>query len=90
MKETLEKLWGEYFAEECALVEGDEERVLMRHAAELAEALSASMTKEQREATEKYVEAIYEIQGLFVKKVFFKGCEFTASFFLEAGGFPNG
>lgn len=48
MKNAMNKLWDEYFYEECA-------------------------------------EAIYKGEGAHVKKAFFKGCEFAASFFVSLG-----
>ena len=57
--------------------------------AKMHEAANALLTKVQREAIEEYIEALYEMQGFCVKKAFIKGCEFTASFFLEAGNFGD-
>ena len=37
------------------------------------------------EAVEKYVDALCDLEALFVKKAFLKGCEFAVSFLLEAG-----
>ena len=89
MKETLEKLWCECFAEECATIQNDEESALVRRAVEMHKIAEESLTKEQCDRVEKYAEALYDIQGTFVKKAFFKGCEFTASFLLEAGNFKK-
>ena len=83
MRETLEKLWDEYFAEECAVLRTEEERALVKKAAELQKTADASLTKEQSEVVQKHMEALYEMQGFFVKKAFFKGCEFATSFLLE-------
>ncbi len=85
MKETLEKLWAEYLAEKCAQMDTDEERELTRRSGKLHEEVNALLNKDQMEAVEKYVDAIYDMEALFVKKAFFKGCEFTLSFLLEAG-----
>ena len=84
MTETLEKLWNEYFAEECALINTAEERVLVKKAVELRKTANELLTKEQSEAMEKHMEVLYEIQDFSVKKAFFKGCEFAISFFYEA------
>ena len=54
------------------------------------EALGELLTKEQSTAVEAYVDALYEIEGCFVKKAFLKGCEFATSFFFEAGAFGRG
>ena len=57
--------------------------------AKMHEAANALLTKVQREAIEEHIEALYEMQGFCVKKAFIKGCEFTASFFLEAVNFGD-
>lgn len=85
MKTLLEKLWNEYFAEECAAINTKEEKALVKKAVEMHKTANESLTKEQSEAFEKYIEALYEIQGFFVKKAFFNGCEFATSFLFEAG-----
>ncbi len=85
MKETLEKLWNEYLLDECAMVDTDEERNLTQKTAELHEKASALLNKEQKTAVQKYVDALCDIEALFVKKAFLKGCEFSVSFLLEAG-----
>ncbi len=84
MKETLEKLWNEYLWEKCSEIDTDEERRLTKYAAELHEKASASLSKDQEAAVEKYVDALCDIQELFVKKAFFKGCEFAVSFLLNS------
>ena len=89
MKKTLEKLWNEYLAGECAAIGTEEERELLKKAVEKYEMANEMLTKEQRETVEKYVDTLYEIQGAFVKKAFFKGCEFTTSFFFEFGTFKT-
>ena len=35
------------------------------------------------EAVEKYVDVLCDVEAFFVKKAFFKGCEFATSFLLE-------
>ncbi len=85
MKETLEKLWSEYFWEKSSEVDTVEERNMIKQAAELNEKLNALLNDEQKDAVEKYVEALYDVNSVFVKKAFFKGCEFTVSFLFEAG-----
>ena len=86
MKETLEKLWNEYLSEECAMIDTEEERELTRKTVALQEKANALLIKEQEEAVEKYVDALCDLEALFVKKAFYKGCEFSLSFLLEAGG----
>ncbi|MBR2431643.1 MAG: hypothetical protein IKB23_01890 [Clostridia bacterium] len=83
MKETLEKLWNEYLLDECAEMDTDEERKLTRNASELYEKVAELLNREQEDAVEKYVDALCDIEAIFVKKAFFKGCEFAVSFLLE-------
>ena len=85
MKETLEKLWNEYLLDECAAIGTDEERKLTKKTAQLHEEANALLNKDQKAAVEKYVDALCDIEALFVKKAFFRGCEFAVSFLLEAG-----
>ncbi|MBO5354439.1 MAG: hypothetical protein J6B09_00045 [Clostridia bacterium] len=89
MKETLEKLWNEYLLDECAAINTNEERTLMKKTVELHEKVNALLNKEQEEAVEKYVDALCDMEALFVKKAFFKGCEFAVSFLLEVGRFEK-
>ena len=84
MKETLEKLWNEYLLEECAALSTDEERGLAKKAVELHEKANALLNGEQEAAVKKYVDTLYNIEAIFVKKAFFKWCEFAVSFLLEA------
>ena len=85
MKKTLERLWDEYFLELCAVIDTEEERKLIKEIADLHKKASALLEKEQEKAVEKYVDALYDMQALFVKKAFCKGCKFAASFLLEIG-----
>ncbi len=85
MKETLEKLWTEYLFDECAVIDTDEERKLTKRAIELHEKANALLNKDQQDAIETYIDALYDIETLFAKKAFFKGCEFAVSFLLETG-----
>ena len=84
MKKTLEKLWNEYLLDECSSLDTDEGRNLTKKAAELHKKADSLLNKEQKDAVESYVEALYSIESFFVKKAFFKGCEFAVSFLLEA------
>ncbi len=83
MHKAFEKLWNEYFAEKCAAIHTNEERTLIKKAAEMQKAANKLLTKEQSEVAQKYIEALHELHGLFVKKAFFEGCEFAMSFFFE-------
>ena len=89
MKKTLEKLWKEYFAEECAAIDTEEERTLAKKALDMHKMVNELLTKEQIVATEKYIDALFEMQNSFAKKAFFKGCEFATSFLFEAGNFEK-
>ena len=85
MKETLEKLWNEYLLDDCASIDTDEERELMKKTVELHEKASFLLNTEQKDAVEKYVDALCDCESFFAKKAFFKGCKFAVSFLLEAG-----
>ena len=89
MGTLLEKLWNEYFAEECAAIDTDEESALSKRALASHKAVMELLSKEQNEAVEEYIDALLEIEAAFVKKAFFKGCEFATAFFLEAGNFKK-
>lgn len=89
MKETIERLWNEYLLDECAAIHTDEEGKLMKKAVELQEQANALLNKDQKDVMEKYVDALYDIETLFVKKAFLKGCQFAVSFLLEAGDFKK-
>ena len=87
MKKTIKKLWKEYFVEEIATIESDEERELTKKAAKLHEEMNSLLSKEAYDATEKYLNSIYELNSLIEEKAFTKGCEFAISFLLDASGF---
>lgn len=87
MKKALAELWNEYFAEKCAVLDTQEEKTLARKAVEIRQTVNEWLTKEQSEVMEKYMEVVYELQGLSVKKAFFRGCELVTSFFFEIGNF---
>ncbi len=90
MNETLEKLWYDYYHEESCVVETEEERNLLKQAAELREAANNLLNEEQQDAVDRFVDALCDSEGLFMKKAFFKGCEFAASVLIEAGDFKTG
>ena len=85
MKETLERLWKEYLSDQCAVVDTEEEQILAKKAAQLHEKATAFLKEEQKEAVEQYVDALYDMEAVLVKKAFFAGCEFGVSFLLETG-----
>lgn len=80
MKETIEKLWNEYFSEQCAEINTEEERNLTRKAVELHEKVNALLNEEGKNALEEYVDTLCDIEALFARKAFCKGCEFAISF----------
>ena len=45
---------------------------------------NALLNKDQQAAIETYIDALYDLESLFAKKAFFKGCEFAVSFILDA------
>lgn len=89
MKETLEKLWDEYLLDESAAIDTEEERNLTKKAVELHERAILLLNTDQKDSVEKYVDALCDLESLFVKKAFVKGCEFAISFLLEAGNFKK-
>jgi len=80
MNEVIENFWEEYYAERCSLVDTEEERYSINKISKLHDKVNALLTQDQKDAMEQYVEALYENQGICVKKAFFKGCEFAVSF----------
>ena len=87
MKETLEKLWDEYFSQECAVIDTQKEKELAKKVANLSEAMRELLTEEQSNANQEYVDALCEIQAFFNKKAFLKGCAFATAFLFEAFDF---
>lgn len=83
MKKTLENLWNEYLWDECAVIDSEEERKLTKTAVELHEKANSLLNNEQKDAVEKYIDALCNVESVFLRKSFIKGCKFTASFFLE-------
>ena len=83
MNKTLELLWNEYFADECARLATDKEREQTKEAAQIHEYINARLTENEKEGFDKYIDALCDIQCSFAKRAFFKGCEFAASFLLE-------
>ena len=63
-----EKLWNEYFAEECSRLDTNEERELIKKAGKLHELMNETLSIEHRETMEEYIETSYAIQRLFTKK----------------------
>ena len=84
MKKTLEKLWNEYLLENSAVIDTEEERTLTKQTIELHKKVTELINQEQNDAVEKYVDALCDLEALFAKKAFIKGCEFAISFLLES------
>lgn len=85
MENSIEKLWNEYFAEQCATMTTDEEHILAKSAIEKRKVLSASLSVDQSEALNSYIDILFEIQSTFIKKAFFNGCKFATAFFSTFG-----
>ena len=83
MKISLDDLWNEYLFEKCSEIESDEERKLTQRIAELHNKVNYLLNEDQQKAVEEYIGALYDIDALFVKKAFFKGCRFAVSFFTD-------
>ena len=84
MKNTLERLWNNYLSDECAKMNTEEERLLTKASAELHQKVSALLNQEQEAAMRSYVDTLCNLDAIFAKKAFFRGCEFAVSFLLEA------
>ena len=69
MKKTLELLWDNYLADECARVEGEEERRLLKEAARRAEALRRMLTEEVLVTVEAYAEALCKAQAFYAREM---------------------
>jgi len=83
MTSMLEMLWNDYFSDDCAKINTDEERKLTKIAMELHEKANATLNEEEKNAVEKYVDALQDLEALFIKKAFIKGCKFAVSFLME-------
>jgi len=84
MEKALEKLWYNYLLDECGVINTEEERLAVRKSAELHEKANLLLTDEQKDAVEKFVDALSNAEALFAKKAFIKGCAFAVSFLREA------
>ena len=89
MKKILENLWNEYLLDKCAIIDTYEEKSLTKKAAELHQKANSLLDKEQKDAVDKYIDELCNIEALFAKKAFLKGCEFAVSFIFEAGSFEK-
>lgn len=72
MREILEKLWNEYFAEECAVIDTEEERTLIRKAAEMHQKANELLTKEQSDALENALKHYTKLKVFVLKRHFSK------------------
>ncbi len=89
MKEILNNLWEKYFFEECSTINTNEEKELLKKLADLREKAYVSLNDEEKEAVERCFETLYDIETIYAKKAFFKGCEFAVSFLFELGNNNN-
>ena len=85
MKETLNNLWDKYFLEECSVINTKEEKELMKKLGDLREQAYAQLNDEQKEMIEKCFDIMHDLETVYAKKSFFKGCEFAVSFLFELG-----
>ena len=85
MRSTLEKLWNEYLMDECSYIDTEEERMLVSKTADLHKVATNMLSEEQKDAVEKFTDSLCDLEALFIKKAFCKGCEFSVSFLFEAG-----
>lgn len=85
MKYMLKRLWNEYFSDKCAKLTTEEEKELANRALGLHQAVVSILTQEQLKSVENYIDILLEMQSVWVKKAFAKGCEFSVSFLLETG-----
>ena len=85
MTEIFERLWNRFIVYECAIADTEQERALGDKVAALHEQLCATLNEEQGEAVKRYVDVVCEMEALFAKKAFLKGCELAASFLTETG-----
>ena len=69
--------------EQCAVMDTEEERGLTKKTADLHEKANALLNQEQQDAVQEFVDGLCDLESLFVKKAFCKGCEFAVSFLLE-------
>lgn len=72
MKQTLEKLWNDYLADECATINSDEERKLAKITVELHEKVNSTLNEAQKNAVEEYIDALFDVEAIFLRKAFFE------------------
>ena len=84
MKEVLENLWSEYILADCATIDTEEEMELTKKIVDLRERANSLLNEDQEIAVQEYIDALHDLEALFAKKVFFKGCEVSISFILES------
>lgn len=64
--------------DECCTIDTEEERKLTEITVELHQGANNLLNKDQQDAVKKYVDALCDLEALFVKKAFMKGRKFTA------------
>ena len=75
--------------DECSQIDTDDERKLMKKIVESRKRISTSFNKEQETAFEEHIDLLYDINAIFARKAFIKGCEFAVSFMSESNGSIN-
>ena len=68
MKEIIEKLWNEHFADECAQIHMKEERDLLKKAIEMQEAANELMSKEQSDASKNMLRHYMKFKAFLSKR----------------------
>ena len=86
MKEILNKLWDEYYSEECATLTTRDEREHARRIAEERLLLDGLLDTEQRNALDRYQAELYSAHERLLKKAFFKGCRLSLSLICASDG----
>ena len=71
MRDILEMLWNECLFDKCAAIETDNERNHTKRVGELYKTMEVLLDNEQMDAVEKYTEALYDAEAIFIKKAFF-------------------
>lgn len=89
VEDMLEKMWNDYFADECSRIDSDQERALVGQAIDLHDDLNDLLSEEECDVMEKYVDILCDINALYAKTAFLTGCKFAVSFFLEARNFKK-
>ena len=82
MKSVLEKLWFDYISDESNKI-SEEEKAIVEKLNSFHDILVEKLDKKQCEELEEYIDLTCELDSLYTKSAFIKGCKFTASFLIE-------